>query len=136
MVDVNFGECFLNFILHPEFRELAGVVLSQYFGDEGEVKWEVWDRVAMGVKSSPYQAVSALTVADEIIKGDRFDEGNIFQWVRVRLNLPGNKDYDSNLPWVSKVREDGRIASNLTTSGRRDPERRKGGKWPGELEAY
>jgi hypothetical protein len=70
---------------------------------------------AMEVKSSPYQAMSALTVADEIIKGDRSDEGNIFQWVRVCLNLPGNEDHDSNLPWVSKVREDGRIGAHLFT---------------------
>jgi hypothetical protein len=44
MADVDVAECFLNFILHPELRELAGVDLSHYFGDEGEVKWEVWDR--------------------------------------------------------------------------------------------
>jgi hypothetical protein len=35
--------------------------------------------------------------------------------VRVRLNLPGDKGYDPNLPWVSKVREDGRIAADLFT---------------------
>jgi hypothetical protein len=69
----------------------------------------------MSVKSSPYQAVSALTVADEIIQGDHLQEGNIFEWMRVRLNLPGDLDYDPNLPWVSKVREDGRIAANLFT---------------------
>jgi hypothetical protein len=43
------------------------------------------------------------------------DEGNIFEWVRVRLNLPGNEDYDPNLPWVSKIRTDGRIAAGLFT---------------------
>jgi hypothetical protein len=32
----------------------------------------------MGVKSSHFQAVSALTVADEIIKGDRLDPDNEF----------------------------------------------------------
>jgi hypothetical protein len=115
MADVDVGECFLNFILHPEIRELAGVDLTPYFGEDDNSLWEVWDRAAMGLQSSPYQAVSALTVADEIIQGDRFDEENIFQWVRVRLNLPGNLDYDPNLPWVSKVRADGRIAADLFT---------------------
>jgi hypothetical protein len=67
----------------------------------------------MGLKSSPYQAVSAMMVADEIIQGDHLKEGNVFEWVRVRLNLPGNEDYDPNLPWVSKVREDGHIAADL-----------------------
>jgi hypothetical protein len=68
-----------------------------------------------GVKSSPYQAVSALSVADEIIKGDRINEGNIFQWVKVGLNLPGDEEYDPNMPWVSKVRADGNIAADLFT---------------------
>jgi hypothetical protein len=101
--------------LHPEIRELAGVDLTHYFGGGDDVLWEVWDRAAMGVKSSPYQAVSGLTVADEIIQGDRYDEENIFQWVKVRLNLPGNLDYNPNLPWVSKEREDGKIAADLFT---------------------
>jgi hypothetical protein len=115
MADNDVGECFLNFILHAKLRELAGVDLSKFFGDEGGTLWEVWDRAAMGVKSSPFQAVSALTVADEIIQGDYLQEGNIFEWVRVRLNLPGDLDYNPNLPWVSKVREDGRIAADLFT---------------------
>jgi hypothetical protein len=115
MADVDVGECFLNFILHPEIRELAGVDLTHYFGGGDDVLWEVWDRAAMGVTSSPYQAVSGLTVADEIIQGDRFDEENIFQWVKERLNLPGNLDYNPNLPWVSKVRKDGQIAADLFT---------------------
>jgi hypothetical protein len=78
MADVDVGECFLNFILHPEIREIAGVDLTHFFGDGDDILWEVWDRAAMGVMSSPYQAVSGLTVADEIIQGDRFDEENIF----------------------------------------------------------
>jgi hypothetical protein len=102
MADVDVGECFLKFILHPEIRELAGVDLTHYFGGGDDVLWEVWDRAAMGVKSLPYQTVSGLTVADEIIQGDRYDEENIFQWVKVRLNLPGDLDYNPNLPWVSK----------------------------------
>jgi hypothetical protein len=69
----------------------------------------------MGVKSSPFQAVPALTVADEIIKGNHLDEKNEFRWVRVRLNFPGNHDYGPSIPWVSKVREDGQIASDLFT---------------------
>jgi hypothetical protein len=117
MVDVDAGDCFLNFILHKELQELAGVDLSHYFGEgeEGEKLWEAWKRAAMGVKSSPHQAVSALTVADEVIKGNHEDAGNVFKWVRVRLNLPGDKNYDPSLPWVSKVRKDGKIAADLFT---------------------
>jgi hypothetical protein len=115
MADLDVGECFLNFILHSDLRELAGVDLAHYFGKEGAALWEVWARVAMGMKSSPYQAVLALTVAEEIIKGHRVDEANVYQWARVRLNLPGDMEYNSNLPWVWKVREDGRIAADVFT---------------------
>jgi hypothetical protein len=101
MADVDVGDCFLNFILHKELQELDGVDLSHYFGEEGKTLWEAWKRAAMGVKSSPYQAVSVLTVADEIIKGNHEDAANVFEWERVWLNLPGDKQYNPNLPWVS-----------------------------------
>jgi hypothetical protein len=113
--DVDVGDCFLNFVLHQELQELAGVDLTHYFGEEGKPLWEAWKRAAMGVKSSPYQAVSALMVADEVIRGDHKDIANVFEWVRIRLNLPGDRDYDSSLPWVSKVKADGRIAEDLFT---------------------
>jgi hypothetical protein len=115
MADVDVGDCFLNFMLHPTLRELAGVDLSHYFGEGGKVIWEAWKCAGMGVKSSPFQAVLALTVADEIIKGNHLDEKNEFRWVRVRFNLPGNHDYDPSIPWVLKVREDRQIASDLFT---------------------
>jgi hypothetical protein len=68
----------------------------------------------MGLRSSPYQAVQAMGVAEEVIRGDRKDPLNVFWWDTVALNLPGNKEYDPNLPWVRKVRlEDGGIAADL-----------------------
>jgi hypothetical protein len=117
MADVDVGDCFLNFILHKDLQELAGVDLTHYFeeGDEGRKVWEAWKQAAMGVKSSPYQAVSALTVADEIIKGDHKDAANVFEWVRVRLNLPGDRNYNPSLPWVSKVNRDGKVVADLFT---------------------
>jgi hypothetical protein len=100
MGDVDVGDCFLNFILHKDLQELVGVDLTHYFGEETEGRklWEAWKRAAMGIKSSPYQAVSALTVADEIIKGNHKDAANVFEWVRVQLNLPGEKNYNPSLP--------------------------------------
>jgi hypothetical protein len=94
---------------------VAGVALTHYFGKEGQALWEAWQRAAMGVKSSLFQTVSALTVADEIIKGDRSDPKNEFRWEKFRLNLHGSYDYDPSPPWVSKVRADGKIASDLFT---------------------
>jgi hypothetical protein len=113
MADADVGECFLNFLLHPNLCELAGVDLTPLFGEDGLTLWEIWVRDAMGIKSSPYQAVSAMTVADEIFQGDRSDKDNVFKWVRVRLYLPGDLDYDPNTPWVSKVRDDDKLASDL-----------------------
>jgi hypothetical protein len=40
MADADVGECFLNFILHADLRELAGVDLTHYFGEDGSTLWE------------------------------------------------------------------------------------------------
>jgi hypothetical protein len=80
MADANIGEMFLNFILHRELRALAGVDLSHYFegGKEGPL-WEAWQRAAMGLRSSPYQCVQAMGVAEEVIvHGDPSDPKNVF----------------------------------------------------------
>jgi hypothetical protein len=62
----------------------------------------------MGLHSSPYQSAQALAYADEVVKGNGLEKKNIFRWYKVRLNLPGSQEYDPELPWVSKVREDGK----------------------------
>ena len=37
----------------------------------------------------------------------------MFRWDRIRLNLPGSKDYQPSLPWVSKIRDsDNKIAAD------------------------
>ena len=60
-------------------------------------EWEVevmftWDRPAMGLTSSPYQAVQAVTRAKRIMLGDPRDLTNPFQWKSVVINAPGNSD--------------------------------------------
>jgi hypothetical protein len=117
MADVDIGEMFLNFILHRELQSLAGVNLTNCFpkeaGEDPKVL-ETWQRAAMELCSSPYQAVQAMGVAEEIIRGDRSDPTNVYRWDSVKLNLPGSAEYDPNRPWVHKVRlEDGRIAADL-----------------------
>ena len=117
MADFDVGDCFLNFPLHKDLRALCGVDLTLYFPIlEGDGLWEAWTRAAMGLKSSPYQAVQAMGVVQGVIMGDRLCIKNIFRWDFVRMNLPGSDAYDPSLPWVSKVRaDDGRIASDLFT---------------------
>lgn len=59
----------------------------------------------MGLTWSPYQAVKSLHFAEEVIRGDRNDPNNVFKWDRVRMNCPGQADYDCTQPWVSKVKD-------------------------------
>jgi hypothetical protein len=116
MADVDIGEMFLNFILHRELTALAGVDITKYVTGENQdaLVWETWQRAAMGLRSSPYQAVQAMGVAEEMIRGERKDPNNVFRWDYVRLNLPGSAGYNPSKAWVSKIRiEDGRIASDL-----------------------
>jgi hypothetical protein len=106
MGDLDMGECFLNFLLHPTLRPYAGVDFTLFFpledldkdgkpgGQKNVTVWETWLRAAMGLKSSPYQAVQALGFAEEVIRGDRRS---------VRQNLPGSEGYDPALPWISKI---------------------------------
>jgi hypothetical protein len=108
MADLDVGEMFLNFVLHSDLRALCGVDLTLYGGSIDEfqlVAWEVWQRAAMGLKPSPYQAVQGMMIAEEIIKGNELDKDNPFRWDAVRMNLPGSKNYDPSLPWVSKIRK-------------------------------
>jgi hypothetical protein len=120
MGDMDVGEMFLNFVLHESMQALCGIDLTEFFGDDAEqngepkLLWERWVRAAMGLKSSPYQAVQGMLVVKEVILGDRRDPDNVFRWDKIRMNLPGSETYDPSLPWVSKVRiEDGKIAADL-----------------------
>jgi hypothetical protein len=119
MADVDIGEMSLNFILHRELQSLAGVNLTHYFLEDakdkdGRAKKETWQQAVMGLRSSPYQAVQAMGVAEEVIRGDRHDPTNVFRWDKVVLNLPGSEDYNPSKPWVYKLRlDDRRIAADL-----------------------
>jgi hypothetical protein len=109
--DLDLGEMFLNFKLHPSVQPYAGVDLSAYISKAGDqdkrglstMCWERWSRCLMGFKPSPFNATRAFAWAEEIIRGDPMDETNPLHWNRVRLNLPGEETYDPTLPWLSKV---------------------------------
>ena len=116
MGDCDIGDCFLNFILHDSVRPYAGVDLSHYASQANdEIVWERWTRAPMGLTTSPYQACQGVAFAEEVVLGDPAAPDNIFGWEHVRLNLPGNEAYTPNLPWVSKVRKDGKISCDLFT---------------------
>ena len=115
--DNDVGEMFLNFMLHEEVRRLCGVDFTLYFPEEvsedHQVLWARWTRCAMGLRTSPYQAVQGMLWAQEVIMGDRLSETNVFRWKAVKLNLPGSEDYNASEPWVCKVRMDGILASDI-----------------------
>jgi hypothetical protein len=68
----------------------------------------------MGFQSSPYNSVRMYLIAEEIIRGDRHDSTNAFQWDTIRLNLPGTTKYDPLQAGLSKWRTNGSLASNLS----------------------
>ena len=77
----------------------------------------------MGFMASPYNSIKMALVVEEICKGDQLETGvgvdwnelNPFQWNHIHLNLPGTKGYDPCTTWISKRREDGRIACDVFT---------------------
>jgi hypothetical protein len=113
--DQDLGEMFLLFHLHPNTVKFTGVDLGplEFGPEECAQRWMCWTRNLMGFKSSPYNSVRMYLVSEEIIRGDRHDTTNAFQWTTLLLNLTGTKGYKPALAWISKQRNDGSLASNF-----------------------
>jgi hypothetical protein len=115
MEDRDIGEMFLNFELHPNTRRFTGVDVRP-LGLSSEVtprNWLCWTKTLMGFRSSPYNAVKMYLIVEEVIRGDRRDNRNAFQWDHILLNLPGTAAYNPSEPWITKRRSDGTLASDL-----------------------
>ena len=78
----------------------------------------------MGFAPLPYNSIKVALIVEEIAKGDRHQwarsssngsELNPFQWETVKSNLPGTREYDPCVSWMTKRRKDGRIACNMFT---------------------
>ena len=125
MLDRDIGDMFLNFPLDKRAWPYTGLNLSSLFDgteeeDEEIIKmagsqWVHWGRCLMGFKPSPYNAIKTALVVEEVARGDRHCKSNPFQWDHIRLNLPGNADYDPSISWISKIRSDGLIACDIFT---------------------
>jgi hypothetical protein len=73
MGDLDIGEMFLNFCLHPDLQPYCGVDVKPYFLEEsgqGLTQWERWVRCVRGLKPSPYVCIKALLIALEVIRGN------------------------------------------------------------------
>lgn len=93
--------------------------LTPYFQEETDTKkgkkhvWERWTRCLMDAKPSPYQAIRSMLWSEDIVRGDPSSLSNPSKWSHVRLNLPGQANYDPTLPCVAKMRKDGAIACDF-----------------------
>ena len=99
--DVDVGEMFLNFPLDINMRKFCGVDLS-WMQEDGKTLWKCWNRMAMGMKPSPFMTIRLLMWMMEIVIGDRSERQNPFRWDHVVLNLPGTVTYDPTKPRVYK----------------------------------
>ena len=127
--DIDFGEQFLNFSLHPSLRQYAGIdvtgikdllkgidqVPASLWKGKGRAFLR-WERCLMGLRSSPFNAVRATSWAEDIIRGDPLDINNIFRWDRYILNLPGMVTYNPSMPRGYKWDDNYQgLASNFET---------------------
>jgi hypothetical protein len=115
MEDRDVGEMFLNFELHHNTRKFVGVDVRPLELDQSIAahNWLGWTKNLMGFRSSPYNSVKMYRICEEIVRGDRHDPNNAFQWDHVRLNLPGSKSYNPAEGWLTKRRKDGTLASDF-----------------------
>ena len=117
MADYDVGEMFLIFMMNPEIRPYAGVDLSILAKDVGRRKHldhRDWcERMMMGYRPSPYLVMKDMLVVEQIFRGDKDDARNMLRWRKVVLNIHGLEMYNTNIPWVYKVREDWKIASDV-----------------------
>jgi hypothetical protein len=125
MTDRDIGDMFLNFQLHELAISFTGVNLSTLYDSPDNVglRLAVWDRNLMGFAPSPYNSIKMAMIVEEVAKGDRRQVGkgkdgrdlNPFQWESVRLNLPGTRNYNPCVSWLSKRQKDSRIACDVFT---------------------
>ena len=120
--DLDVAEMFLCFNLHPDMRPYAGVDVTHVqnhpknredWEQHRKRIWECWWRNFMGMRDSPYRSIQLMLVAKFLAYGDRLDSNNPFQWDRIELNLPGSETYDPSLPWVMKIRRDGKLGCEI-----------------------
>ena len=116
--DLDVGEQFLNYKLHGLLRLLSGVdvreVRSRSPADASweatrPGNWERWERNWMGLRDSPYRSLQWQARLKLELYGDRRVRSNPFHWEKVIFNLPGSKGYRADLPWVFKLRWDGKL---------------------------
>jgi hypothetical protein len=121
-VDLDLGEMFLNFPMDETMRPYAGMDLTQLapeFDKQAQVDangglfekcvlnengrfYERWERLFVGMRPSPYNAVRYFYWAEEFARGNPLDLKNAVRCDEVWLNLPGDDKFNPTLPMVLK----------------------------------
>jgi hypothetical protein len=94
MQDMDVGEMFLNFQLHPNTIKFAAVDLGplEFMAEECSHCWMCWTRNLMGFRPLHYNSIQMYFIAKELIRGDQHDPTNAFQWDKILLNLSGTRE--------------------------------------------
>jgi len=111
--DIDVGAMFNNFRTHASERHSLGVRVINTRAEGVFESHEFWRFCVLhfGGRPSPYLACQSERIILELCKGDRNDPKNHWQWHSVRLNLPGDVDYDPSMPRVMLLRKDGELAT-------------------------
>jgi hypothetical protein len=98
--DIDVGAMFNNFRTHPSERHALGVRIINTRPEPEYELHEFWQFFALhfGGQASPYIACQSQRLILELAKGDRHVLKNPRQWETVRLNLPGDCNYDPSMP--------------------------------------
>lgn len=116
--DIDVGQHFNNFRVHPVDQHCLGVRYTYTNNQKGAVEREAFFRfncAPFGAAPSPYLCCQGESRIIEYCKGDPDDTTNEFQFKTCHLNLPFSKTYDPSLPEVMLLREDGELATTEVT---------------------
>ncbi|KAL7532942.1 hypothetical protein ACHAXR_006517 [Thalassiosira sp. AJA248-18] len=116
--DIDVGQQFNNFRVHPVDQHTLGVRYIYTNNEGNSVEKEAWFRFnccPFGHKCSPYICVQGESRILELCKGDPRDPKNEFQFATCHLNLPFSNQHDPSMPRVMLLREDGELATTEVT---------------------
>ena len=124
VIDMDIGEMFLNFPLHESLQPYSAVDVTPFkqtlkssipnqYWNKARIA-VTWNRLWMGMTSSPELSATYYYLAEEFIRGNPLDPDNPLRWDEIRLNLIGNQEYNPTFPSVYKWdRTKNRIAGDV-----------------------
>ena len=68
--------------------------------------WVLWNRNLTGSRTSTFTSAIRHGWLEELVLGDYKDKKNVSRWEFVTVNLPLDKNYYPNLPWLCKHKQE------------------------------